>query len=227
MDGFIAQALLGVTDGEHPPLAAIAPDSGTAKSLERLLNGVPYPVLIKDRAHRWVLMSDAWCALMNRPREEMLGRTDYDLVSKEQADGYCALDDEVFETGEDRETEEGLTLSDGTVHVLLTRKRLVNLADTHGDQPFICVSVFDITDIRRTEAALREREARYRATVELSPLIAWSADPQGGIVDVVSRWYEQTGLTPEQTLGTAWAAALHPEDVAETSRQWRHATETG
>ncbi|MCO6414639.1 PAS domain-containing protein, partial [Siccirubricoccus sp. KC 17139] len=71
------------------------------------------------------------------------------------------------------------------------------------------------------------REARYRATVELSPLIAWSADPQGGIVDVVSRWYEQTGLTPEQTLGTAWAAALHPEDVAETSRQWRHATETG
>ncbi|MCO6419221.1 PAS domain-containing protein, partial [Siccirubricoccus sp. KC 17139] len=178
-------------------------------------------------AHRWVLMNDAWCALMHRPREAMLGRTDYDLGSREQADGYCALDDEVFKTGEDREIEEGLTLSDGKVHILLTRKRLVNLANTHGDQPFICVSVFDITDIRRTEAALREREARYRATVELSPLIAWSADPQGGIVDVVPRWYEKTGLTPEQTLGTAWAAALHPEDVSDTARKWLHATETG
>ncbi|MCO6419222.1 hypothetical protein JYK14_24110 [Siccirubricoccus sp. KC 17139] len=59
MDGFIAQALLGVANSEHHPVSAIAPDRSKAKSLEKLLNGVPYPVLIKDRAQRWVLMNDA------------------------------------------------------------------------------------------------------------------------------------------------------------------------
>ncbi|MBC4019418.1 PAS domain-containing protein [Siccirubricoccus deserti] len=80
MEGFIAQALLSVADRQEHSLSALAPSYKTAKSLELVLNGVPHPVLVKDRAHRWLLMNEAWCRLMQRPREEMLGRTDFDLV---------------------------------------------------------------------------------------------------------------------------------------------------
>ncbi len=227
MDGFISQALLRVADAQKRPFSAIAPGFNPVQSLERLLDGVPYPVLVKDRAHRWLLMNDAWCALMRRPREELLGQTDHDLVPADQADGYTALDDEVFTTGEERQVEESLTLHDGVVHILQTRKRLVMLAGPAGEEPFIIVSCADITETKRTEAALRESKERYQATVELSPLIAWSADPQGMIIDVAERWYGRTGRTPEQTLGGAWASAVHPEDLPETSQNWAFSVQTG
>ena len=60
-------------------------------------------------------MNDAWCTLLHRPREKLLGRRDHDLLSAQQADAYSALDDEVFATVEDRQVEETLTLPNGTV----------------------------------------------------------------------------------------------------------------
>jgi diguanylate cyclase (GGDEF)-like protein/PAS domain S-box-containing protein len=227
MDGYISRALLQAADAQKRSLSATTPGVNPIQSLERLFDGVPYPVLVKDRSHRWVLMNDAWCALMRRPREELLGHTDHDLVPADQADGYIALDDEVFATGGERQIEESLTLADGTVHILQTRKRLVRLAGPCEDEVFVIVSCADITRAKKTEAALRESEERYRATVELSPLIAWTADPHGVILDVAERWYQQTGLTPEQSLGTAWTAALHPEDLPETIRRWGLSLRTG
>jgi PAS domain-containing protein len=141
MDGYISQALLRVTDAQKQPFPIAAPCFNPVQLLERLLNGVPYPVLVKDRAHRFLLINDAWCALVRRPREEILGRTDHDLLPAEQADGYAALDDEVFTNGEERQVEESLTLHDGTVHILQTRKRLVTLTGPDGDESFVIVLI--------------------------------------------------------------------------------------
>ncbi len=225
MDGYISKALAGAADrrGGTPGAAG----NRSVESLERLLNGIPHSVLVKDRAHRLLLVNDAMCALIGRPREELLGRTDHDFLPAEQASGYQAVDNEVFATGEEREVEEELTAADGTVHVLRTRKCLVTLPSPDGEESFIIASVSDITESRRTERALRENEERFRRTVELSPLIPWLADPGGMILDADARWYARTGLTPEQTLGTGWTAVLHPDDLPQVIRLWSHSIGTG
>jgi PAS domain S-box-containing protein len=70
-------------------------------------------------------------------------------------------------------------------------------------------------------------EARYRALIELSPQAVWMADRDGSNIFCNRYWYEFSGMTVEQTSGTGWLAAAHPEDVARTREGWMAALARG
>ncbi|WP_353066387.1 EAL domain-containing protein [Tunturibacter psychrotolerans] len=91
----------------------------------------------------------------------------------------------------------------------------------------VSVSVVDITRRKKAEQALAESEDHYRHTVELNPQVPWTADPEGMILDASQRWESLTGLTIQESLGTGWIRALHPDDVQPTSRTWSAALRTG
>jgi PAS domain S-box-containing protein len=91
----------------------------------------------------------------------------------------------------------------------------------------VSVSVVDITRRKKAEQALAESEDHYRHTVELNPQVPWTAAPDGMILDASQRWESLTGLTIQESLGTGWIRALHPDDVASTSRVWTEALRTG
>ncbi len=44
--------------------------------LQRGLNAIAEPVMVKDRRHRWVAGNDAMAAIIGRPLEEVIGRSD-------------------------------------------------------------------------------------------------------------------------------------------------------
>lgn len=41
------------------------------------------------------------------------------------------------------------------------------------------------------------------------------------------RWYDYTGLTPEESLGPKWSNSFHPDDMEETFQKWHHSIRTG
>ena len=86
-----------------------------------LLNALEDPVFIKDRAHRWVFLNDAACLMWRRPRESLIGKTDHELLPKEQADGCWEKDDLVFEMESPLLTEEAQTIA-GRLHTISTRR---------------------------------------------------------------------------------------------------------
>ncbi|MFC3127291.1 EAL domain-containing protein [Pseudoroseomonas globiformis] len=88
-------------------------------------------------------------------------------------------------------------------------------------------SASDIDRRKRTEQALRESEEHYRHTIELSPQIPWTADSDGNILEVGPRWLAVMGMTRNETLGSGWLKALHPNDVAGTAKLWAHSLRTG
>ncbi|WP_159348173.1 PAS domain S-box protein [Roseomonas harenae] len=65
---------------------------------------------------------------------------------------------------------------------------------------------------RRSAAALRESEARFRNMADHAPVMVWMTDADGSSIFLSQRWYSYTGQTPETGLGFGWLDAVHPED---------------
>ena len=70
----------------------------------------------------------------------------------------------------------------------------------------------DITERKRTEEALRETERRFRVMADTAPAMLWIADTAGACTFRSRGWYEYTGQTEANGLGSGWIDALHPSD---------------
>lgn len=70
----------------------------------------------------------------------------------------------------------------------------------------------EIAERQKTEAALRESEARFRTMADSAPVIVWISDVDGGCTYINPLWTELTGLTLEQSRGFDGWIAIHPDD---------------
>lgn len=135
--------------------------SGESGFLESLIDSVADPIFIKNRDHRWVLFNQAFVALLGRPRERLLGKSDYDFFPKAQADVFRRQDELVFETGRENVNEEILTDAEGRTHVLITKKNRWTSPD---GEKFLVGVIRDITAVvGAADDARLSKERLHRA----------------------------------------------------------------
>jgi PAS domain S-box-containing protein len=147
--------------------------------------------------------------------EDVLGKTAYDLFSKEIADAITASDNEVLETGQTVEHEHEWEESDG-VHTLLRVK--FPIRDSAGEVKTIGTIGTDITARQRAEVALRESEERLRSIMDNSPLIIALKDAEGRYVTANKFSIEIFGLTEDEIIGKT-AYDLFPKELADDIRE--------
>ncbi len=73
-------------------------------------------------------------------------------------------------------------------------------------------------ELRRSEAALRESEARFRNMADNAPVMMWVTDATGYCTYLNKGWYVYTGQTREEAEGLGWLDATHPDDVADAKK---------
>jgi len=148
---------LSLADGPVDPEDAV-------QLLADIIEHISYPVFVKDRAFRWVVLNRALCDMTGFPRAQMLGHTDHEFFPKEQADFFRIKDAEVFTTGRTVEIlDEPITDADGSIHVLHTTK--VPLRDARGEITHLVGVIHDVTALRRADAALREANEQLEGRV--------------------------------------------------------------
>src|SRR6266853_6458650 len=82
-------------------------------------------------------------------------------------------------------------------------------------------------DLENALLESRESEARLRRIFDTIPSLAWCNLPDGSNEFLNQRWYDYTGLSPEEAHGGGWKAAIHPEDLPILMQKWQALRDAG
>jgi PAS domain S-box-containing protein len=81
--------------------------------------------------------------------------------------------------------------------------------------------------LERQRDALRKSEKELRDVIDTIPATVWSMPPDGSDTYVNKHFVEYSGLSAEQTAGSRWQAAIHPDDLERHAGKWSEAVATG
>lgn len=84
----------------------------------------------------------------------------------------------------------------------------------------------DITERKRTEAALRKSAEEFRQLADSMPQIVWTATGDGRIDYYNRRWREFTGLAEGALGDDSWIPVVHPDDAGRSVELWKKAVRT-
>ncbi|MDQ3186321.1 MAG: ATP-binding protein [Pseudomonadota bacterium] len=85
----------------------------------------------------------------------------------------------------------------------------------------------DVTARKHAEEAIRESGERLRFMAESMPHKIFTARADGAVDYFNEQWRDYTGLTLEQMEEWEWTKLIHPDDIDEHIRRWRHSLVTG
>ncbi|MBK7677210.1 MAG: EAL domain-containing protein [Candidatus Accumulibacter sp.] len=97
----------------------------------------------------------------------------------------------------------------------------------HVDAHWLPRALRYLLDRKATRDALQASELRFRAMSDASPLGIFVSDVQGDCVYTNAAYQRISGLTFEETLGTKWSTAIHPDDRQRVLAEWRDAAGSG
>ena len=95
------------------------------------------------------------------------------------------------------------------------------------NRPVLLVICEDITEQKRAEEAARRSEKELRDAIESVPAMVFVALPGPSNIFASRGWREYTGLSSEDTAGSGWQSAVHPEDMERYMEKWRACSATG
>jgi len=170
--------------------------------LADLIDAVPMPLAVKDDNRRFVLSNAENGRFHKRPASYFLGKRDSDFYPAERVKQIWAEDDVLVDTGTPYEEEQSFqTLSDELRWVVKHKRRIVS----PDGRRWLITALFDITERKLAEIALKQSEARFRALTELSSDFYWEQDENFRITSMSSGVEKSVGIDSQWHIGkTRW-----------------------
>ena len=119
-----------------------------------LIDNLPGFAFLKDINGKYIIANKNFCNAMGIPKEKLIGKKDFELLSKEQAEQYYSDDLKVIKSGRMQYVLEEKTLIDNKYLTIGTRK--VPLKDENGNVFGLIGLGFDITEQKEAEEAIKK-----------------------------------------------------------------------
>jgi len=212
-------------DGELKYLSTIMRDITERKEAEKALleSEQKYRMLIesshevvfsKDRDGRYhTINMEAVVGLGGKCIEDIVGKTDYDLMPKEKAEALRRVDKQVMENDEAINVEEVVHNAEGEARTYLSRKWPTY--DDKGKVTGIACFALDITGRKRVEEALLESEQRVRVLLNATTDSVLFIDQSGCIIDLNDEMARRLGKDRDAMIGTVIYDYLPPDLAAQ------------
>ena len=133
--------------------------------LQVILDAIPAPIFYKDADGYYRGCNTAFTAYLGKSRDEINGKSVYDIAPRDLADIYREADLALFRSRAIQSYESSVVYADGSRHDVIFNK--ATFLDRDGGLGGLVGTVLDITARKDAERALRVSEERYRAVVSV------------------------------------------------------------
>ncbi len=170
--------------------------------LQQILDNSPAVIYLIDSENRHLLVNRSYAQLLSATSEKLLGKSIYDVWTKETADIFAANNRLVLRENQLVETEEVVPQSDG-IHTYITLK--FPIYNTEGIVKAVCGISTDITERKQTELELRKSEAKASSLtndiIDKSPVGIFILDADFRVVWLNQALEKFFGLRKDHIIG--------------------------
>lgn len=183
-----------------------------ADRLQALLDHVPSPVYMKNPDGTYLMVNRYLEKVAGRPASKIIGRTNYDILPKDQADIFLVQDQEILATKNTLECDEQVNLNNEAYIFHFVKFPLLN---RDGIPYIICGVATDITNQKHAEEALRASEERWKFALEGAGDGVWDWDVESNTVLYSKQWKAMLGYAEDEIIGDfdEWKNRVHPDDL--------------
>ncbi|MCT7315374.1 transporter substrate-binding domain-containing protein [Ralstonia sp. CHL-2022] len=171
-----------------------------------LMEAVPFPLVAKDAAQRYVAVNAAFCNMFGQTRASLLGRTpqELELYSVSNTLPLSDINQRAVEISESTREELVIDTPDGQSRNVLYWIEPFHLPD--GQPAGTVASLVDISEIREAQARAERLEQRLREVNESLPALVYqfelrTGQAAGRMTYVAGKAHETLGVEPEDLLG--------------------------
>ncbi len=150
--------------------------------LDSIVENIPSMVLVKDADElRFLHANKATERLLGRARDELIGKTEFDLLPEEQAIAVTRIEQEVIRSRQEINIpEQAVDTADRGKRFLHTRK--LPILDEEGNPRYLLAISDDITDRKLAEEALAKERSLLRTVIDNVPDYIYAKDTQNRFI---------------------------------------------
>ncbi|EHP41156.1 signal transduction protein eal domain [Cupriavidus basilensis OR16] len=182
--------------------------------LEALYVGAPVGLCFLDTRLRHVHVNGRYAEMFGAQVDALVGAQLSAGSTPDAASSICSLAHAVLAADARSPVEREIT-ANGEVYLVVGQRVNDDIDDVIG----VSLVAIGISERKRAELALRESEEHFRCSVELSPHIAWAADPDGTLCYISPNFRDRAGCAMRDRID-AWRAAVHPDDQLRIRAEW-------
>jgi len=198
--------------------------------LKAVIDSIPLMLFVKDpqRDFCFTVWNSKTEELLGIPREEMLGKTDYDLLPADQVEAFRQADQAVLDSGRMLDIPEETVFSPVKGPVLLHTMK-VPVPDDEGRPRFLLGISEDLTLFKRIEAELRRSQESLAEAQRVARMGSWEMDPASGEIYWSDELFRILGHEPKHFKPSldALLRQSHPKDLERIREVFRQVTMEG